>query len=164
MHSLALPGSPHSHASLRAGGLTLCTCRRQSEAMVKAALEILQVGAHADRGSASSSMEDRHCLFRSSGFAFFGLFDGNSGSTSASFCREQLHLQVLGSPHFGRKGDVGVRQALLEGFMRTEQVGLTHLSRIPRWRPACATYTRHTFSPATRIRARTKRGRERERY
>ena len=88
---------------------------------MSAALQILQVGVDADMGNASC-MEDEHCISCGSSFALFGVYDGHSGTMAAQFCREQLHLLVTGSPHFGRKGDTGARRALLEGFMLTEQV------------------------------------------
>ena len=105
------------------------TTGSKSEAMVGAALEVLHVGAHADPGAADTVMEDEHCLYRSSEFAFFGLYDGHCGAGAARFCRDNLHLHVMGSPHFGRKGDEGAKRALLDGFQVTEHA-LLHSQRV----------------------------------
>ena len=104
------------------------TTGTKSEAMVGAALEVLHVGAHADPASADV-MEDERCLYRSSEFAFFGLYDGHCGVGAARFCRDNLHLHVMGSPHFGRKGDEGAKLALLDGFQVTEHA-LLRLQRV----------------------------------
>ena len=112
--------------------------RSQSEAMVSAALEILQVGAHAVSAQVGGSEEEAHCLYRSELYTLFGLFDGHGGAEASRFCRDQLHTHVMGSAHFGNNGDVGTRAALLEGFLLTERKLLASQEVALNHKPLCA--------------------------
>ena len=71
----------------------------KAEAVVLAALDCLQVGAHADRG-ALDVMEDEHAVHMEQELAMVGVFDGHCGNEVATYLHDTLLPTI--TTHLGK--------------------------------------------------------------